>query len=80
MDFVSQHEAPPMNLGHLILVIVLNLLVLAQVCIAMYMATADPDNFSMVFMKAFFGMLIPTLIAGFYLKRRMRSAAGPVKV
>ncbi len=68
-----------MNFGHLILVIVLNLLVLAEVCIAMYMAAADPDNFTPVFMKAFFGMLIPTLFAGFYLKRRLRSAASTVQ-
>lgn len=74
MDLMTRNEAAQMNIGHLMLVIFLNLLVLAELCIAMYMASADPENLTPVFMKVFFGLLIPTLTAGFYLKRRLASA------
>jgi hypothetical protein len=74
MDLMTRNEAAQMNIGHLMLVIFLNVLVLAELCIAMYMASADPENFTPVFMKVFFGLLIPTLTAGFYLKRRLASA------
>lgn len=52
-----------------LLVIVMNLLVLTELCISMYMAAADADDFTATFIKAFFGMLIPTLAVGFFAKR-----------
>ena len=79
MDLLTQDEAPQMNIMHLMLVICLNVLVLAELCMAMYMASADPENFTLVFVKVFFGMLIPTLVAGFYLKRKLGSHLGRVK-
>lgn len=50
--------------------LVVNLLILAELCISMYLAGKDPDNFTSVFFKFFLGMLIPTLIlASFIIKR-----------
>jgi hypothetical protein len=74
MDPIEQVDIPTSPRIWL-LAIVMNLLVLAELCVAMYMAAAAPDEFTAVFVKAFFGMLIPTLAAGHFLKRRLRAAA-----
>jgi len=58
-------------------VIGMNLLVLAELCGAMYLAAGSPEDFTATFIKAFFGMLIPTLVIGVLAKRRLRPA--PVK-
>lgn len=60
-----------------LLVIVLNVLVLAELCAAMYLAVSSPDDFTATFIQTFFGMLIPTLVIGLLAKRRLRPA--PVK-
>lgn len=57
------------------LVVVLDVLVLAELCLAMYLAVAGPEDFTGTFIKAFFGMLIPTLGVGALAKRRLRPAA-----
>jgi hypothetical protein len=62
---------------HWLLVIVMNVLVLSELCVAMYLATSSTDDFTATFIKAFFGMLIPTLVVGVLAKRRLRLA--PVK-
>jgi hypothetical protein len=55
-------------------VIGMNVLVLIELCVAMYLAASSGDDFTATFMKAFFGMLIPTLVAGALVKRRLRPA------
>jgi len=55
-------------------VIGMNVLVLAELCVAMYLAAADPDDFTTTFIKSFFAMLIPTLVIGVLAKRRLRPA------
>jgi hypothetical protein len=59
---------------HWLLVIVMNALVLTELCVAMYRAAASPEDFSTIFIKTFFGMLIPTLVIGALAKRRLRVA------
>jgi hypothetical protein len=71
MDPVNEVDVAK-NPGQWILVIVMNLAVLTELCIAMYLATNDPEDFTAAFMKAFFGMLVPTLVIGFFAKRRLR--------
>jgi hypothetical protein len=61
-----------------LLVIVMNVLVLAELCVAMYLAASSHEDFTATFLTAFFGMLIPTLVIGVLAKRRLRRA--PVKV
>jgi len=57
-----------------LLVIVMDVLVLAELCVAMYLAVASAEDFTATFIKAFFGMLIPTLVVGALAKRRLRPA------
>jgi hypothetical protein len=60
-----------------LLVIILNLAVLTELFVAMYVAAAADDDFTAAFIKCFFGMLIPTLVLGFMVKRRLlRPAPG----
>ena len=57
---------------HLIRVTIINLLVLAELCIAMYMASQNPEEFNSVFFKVLFALLVPTLILGVVSKRFIR--------
>ena len=61
---------------HWVLVIAMNVAVLVELCVAMYLATSSAEDFTATFMKAFFGMLIPTLAIGILGKRRLRSVPG----
>ncbi len=74
MDPVQENEGPNLSLTQVMFAIGVNMLVLAELSFAVFRAAADPDNFTLVFMKVFFVMLIPTLIAAFLLKRRLRPA------
>lgn len=71
MDPVQETETSQGRWGWA-LVITVNLAVLAELCIAMYLASAAPDEFEPTFLKAFFGMLLPTLALGFIGKRCLR--------
>lgn len=74
MDPIEQADVTS-SPRHWVLAVVMNVLVLAELCVAMYLAAATPDEFTATFFKAFFGMLIPTLAAGYLMKRRLRAAA-----
>jgi hypothetical protein len=65
----------PQHPRHWLLVIVVNALVLTELCVAMYLAVSSPEDFTATFMKAFFGMLIPTMGLGALAKRRLRLSA-----
>jgi hypothetical protein len=45
-----------------------------ELAAAMYVASVHPDEFELMFMKSFFGMLIPTLAICFLVKRMLRRA------
>jgi len=75
MDPIQETETAKTP-GHWALVIAMNLAVLVELCVAMYLAASSPaEDFTATFMKAFFGMLIPTLVIGVIGKRRLRSAS-----
>jgi hypothetical protein len=57
---------------HWMLVIAMDVLVLVELCVAMYLAASSAEDFTAMFIKAFFGMLIPTLVIGALAKRRLR--------
>jgi len=61
-----------LNTRQKIAVIVVDVLMLAEVCVAMYLANANPDVFTPTFMKSFFSMLVPTMIAGYVSVRLLR--------
>ena len=81
-DTPAQAEAPlgagqqvhtTITLPHFIRLVIVNLLVLAELCVAMYMAANNPEEFTPVFFKVFFSLLVPTLILGIVSKRLIRS-------
>jgi hypothetical protein len=74
MDPVTEVETAR-STKHWLLVIAMNVAVLAELCTAMYLAASGPGDFTAVFLKSFFGMLIPTLVIGALAKRRLRAAA-----
>ncbi len=55
----------------LIFVLGVNLVVLAELCVAMAFASAAPERFTAVFLKVFFGLLVPTLLLAALVKRRI---------
>ena len=52
-----------------VLVVCVDILVIAELCLAMYYSSTYSDNFELSFMKSFFGMLLPTLILAYLGKR-----------
>lgn len=52
----------------------INILVITELTVAMYMASLQPDEFTPVFFKVFFSLLVPTLI-GAFIGRRMIAKA-----
>jgi hypothetical protein len=50
-----------------------DLIILAELCIAIRQAAMTPDMLTPVFMKTFFAMLLPTLVVCYAIKRWMRS-------
>lgn len=75
MDPVNEIDVSNMTPRQWLVVIIMNVLVLAELCISMYLAAANPDEFTATFVKAFFSMLIPTLVIGVLAKRRLRPAS-----
>ena len=53
-------------------IMLLDLAILAELCIAMRQAAMTPDALTPVFVKTFFIMLLPTLAVGFAVSRWMR--------
>ena len=65
------------TLPHFIRIVTVNILVLAELCIAMYMANQNPEEFQPVFLKVFFSLLVPTLILASIAKRLMQRHIPP---
>jgi flagellar biosynthesis protein FliQ len=51
-------------LFHKLLVVGLNCLMVVALFVAMYRASLYPDDFTLVFFKTIFSLLIPTLLLG----------------
>lgn len=67
-----------MNMKQKIAVVVIDVLILAELCIAMYFAVSNPDDFNAVFFKVFLGLFIPTLALGIPLVRKLKSPESDV--
>jgi hypothetical protein len=74
MENVEAVKGPEMNTRNWILVLVVDVLILLELASAMYVASVHPDEFELMFMKSFFGMLVPTLAVSFLVKRIFRRA------
>lgn len=66
---------PTKTLEQKLLVIILDVVVLAELTLGMYLASKTPDSFTPTFFKIFFGMLVPTLVAFWIVNRSLRRSA-----
>jgi hypothetical protein len=73
--FRDDSEAPriSMNGRQKLFILAIDFAILAELCIAVASASANMDTFTPTFMKVFFSMFLPTLIAGFIGHRRLRA-------
>ena len=62
-----------LNFRQKIVVITLDVLLLVELCVAMYFANLSPDSFTPIFMKTFFSMLVPTVLTGLFFLRRFKT-------
>jgi hypothetical protein len=62
-----------MNFRQKIAVAVLDVVVIAQLFVSMYLATQEPDNLTPVFLKSFLTMVIPTLLLAKLVIGRLRT-------
>jgi hypothetical protein len=65
----AQQVQTTLSLPHIIRMGIINVLILTELCVAMYMASTNPEEFTSVFFKVLFSLLVPTLILGYYSKR-----------
>ncbi|MEM5788728.1 MAG: hypothetical protein AAGU11_15570 [Syntrophobacteraceae bacterium] len=63
-----------MNFQQKIAVGVTDIAILVELAVSLYFSNKDPDNFTSVFLKYFFTMLIPTLILAKISIRRLGTA------
>lgn len=66
-------RAPELNSRQRLAVILLDVALLAEITLSVYIASRQPDEFTPVFMKVFFTMFIPTITAGIVAIRRCRN-------
>jgi hypothetical protein len=71
----GQQVQVSMTLPQFIRTVIVNVLVLAELFVAMYMATQEPEEFTPVFFRVFFSLLVPTLILAILSKRFLRPKA-----
>jgi hypothetical protein len=83
-DAHPQEEAPmgaaqqvdvDFSTRNIVRVVIVNVLVLSELGLALYMAYQNPEEFQPVFLKVFFALLVPTLILSSISKRLLRPKA-----
>jgi hypothetical protein len=62
-----------LNLGQKLVIITLDVMLLVELCIAMYFANLAPDAFTPTFVKTFFSLLLPTVLTGLFFLRRLKT-------
>ncbi len=63
-----------MNMRQKIAVVIIDVLILIELCVGMYFAVGDPDNFQSVFFKVFLGTFIPTIALGIFIVKKLKSS------
>ena len=72
----AQKDTPvvdELNLRQKLVVITLDVLLLVELCIAMYFANLAPEAFTPTFVKTFFSLLLPTVLTGLFFLRRFKT-------
>lgn len=65
----AQHVSVTTSFSLRLVAVAVNILVLAELCVAMYFSTQDMENMTAIFFKVFFSLLIPTIIGTIILRR-----------
>lgn len=65
----AQHVSVTTSFSLRLLAVAVNILVLAELCVAMYYGSQDMDNITPIFFKVFFSLLIPTIVGTIILRR-----------
>ena len=76
-----QMDAPVvdgLNLWQKLVIITLDVLLLVELCIAMYYANLAPEAFTPTFVKTFFSLLLPTVLTALFFLRRLKTKAAGV--
>lgn len=74
----TEKQRPFMNLKQKIVVILTDILLLAELCISMYLCSQEtPENLTPTFLKTFPLMCVTTLIAAKIAIKRLRSPEDP---
>jgi hypothetical protein len=60
-----------MNFRQKVAVAILDVLVIAELCVSMYFASQDLENLTPVFLKSFLTMVIPTLLLAWVVIKRL---------
>ena len=79
----AQMDAPVgdgLNLKQKLVVITLDVLLLVELCIAMYFANLAPEAFTPTFVKTFFSLLLPTVLTALFFLRRLKTKAASVVI
>lgn len=69
-----------MNWRQKIIIGVTDVLILAELTFAIYMANLNPEEFTSVFFKYFFAAFVPTIVVAIMLVRRLRESDVPAGV
>lgn len=69
-------ESRRLTAGQRAVVVIMNLLLLAELTWAMYLGQQDPGNLTAVFLRIFIPSAAVTLLASRFLLRRLQPAAG----
>ncbi len=69
---VSRYGKERFNLRQKLVLLLMDVLLLAELCYTMYIASGTGDMFSSVFMRTYLPMFIPTAVGGIWLCRRVR--------
>lgn len=72
---MDSQVADGLNLRQKLVVITLDVLLLIELCIAMYFANQSPESFTPTFVKTFFSLLLPTVLTGLFFLRRFKTRA-----
>lgn len=62
-----------MNFRQKIAIAVIDTVVLGELALSIYMANQDPENFTLIFFKCFFGLLVPTLVMARVIVKMLRT-------
>jgi hypothetical protein len=62
-----------MNIQQKVVVVIMDVLLIVELCVSMYFANQNQDSFTVVFIRYFLTMCIPTLLVAKILVKRLGS-------